>query len=253
MSHDFYDELAPYFHLVHADWDASIARQAKELDSVIRDLWGDEAREILDASCGVGTQALGLAALGYRVSGSDLSEGALARARLEAASRDVEVDLRVADLRELQAWHGRQFDVVISCDNSVPHLLTDAEILVAFRQMHACTRPGGGCLISVRDYAAMEPAQTRVVPFGVRHEGGKRILVVQVWEYQGAIYDFSMYFVEDQGGPQASARVMRSRYYAVSIARLLELMREAGYSDVVRLDGRYYQPLLAGTRAGGRD
>lgn len=251
MSHDFYDDLAPLFHLVHADWDASIARQAKELDSVIRERWGEKAREILDASCGVGTQALGLAALGYRVSGSDISEGALARARREAAARGVQLELQVADLRDLQARHGRQFDVVISCDNSVPHLLTDAEILAAFRQMHACTRPGGGCLVSVRDYAAMEPAQTRVVPFGVRHQGGKRILVVQVWEYQGAIYDFHMYFVEDEGGPQVSTRVLRSRYYAVSIARLLELMQEAGYSDVARLDGRYYQPLLAGTRAAG--
>ena len=248
MSQDFYDELAPLFHLVHADWDASIARQAKELGSVIREHWGEKAREILDASCGVGTQALGLASLGYKVSGSDVSEGALGRARREAAARGVQLDLRVSDLRELQVRHGRQFDVVISCDNSVPHLLTDAEILAAFRQMHACTRPGGGCLISVRDYAAMEPVRTRIVPFGVHHESGKRILIVQVWEYQGAHYDFHMYFVEDEGGPQASTRVLRSRYYAVSIARLLELMREAGYAEVARLDGHYYQPLLVGTR-----
>jgi len=28
----FYDELAPYYHLIFPDWDASIARQAESLE-----------------------------------------------------------------------------------------------------------------------------------------------------------------------------------------------------------------------------
>jgi SAM-dependent methyltransferase len=244
----FYDELAPFFHLVFPDWSASIARQAKELDSVIRESWGEGVREVLDATCGIGTQALGLAGLGYTVSASDLAAEALERARREAASRGLNIDFRIADLRELHERHGREFDVVISCDNSVPHLLSDAEILTAFRQMRRCTRPGGGVIVSVRDYAAMEPVETRVVPYGVRHEGGIRYLIFQVWEYQGAIYDLHMYFVEDRGGPEVTTRVMRSRYYAVSIDRLLELLEEAGFARVRRLDGRFFQPLLIGDR-----
>jgi hypothetical protein len=40
--------------------------------------------------------------------------------------------------------------------------------------------------------------------------------------------------------------VMRSEYYAVPITRLLELMTEAGFSAVRRIDDRFFQPLLAG-------
>jgi len=57
-----------------------------------------------------------------------------------------------------------------------------------------------------------------------------------------------MYFVEDRGESEFRARVMRTRCYAVSIERLRELMVKAGYANVRRLDGRLFQPLLAGER-----
>ena len=47
-------------------------------------------------------------------------------------------------MRALPARFHEQFDLVMACDNAVPHLLSDAEILRAFGQMFACTRPGGG-------------------------------------------------------------------------------------------------------------
>ena len=45
-----------------------------------------------------------------------------------------------------------------------------------------------------------------------------------------------------------ATHVMRSKYYAVGTGRLLELMRRAGFASVERLDGRFYQPVLVGSR-----
>jgi hypothetical protein len=42
---------------------------------------------------------------------------------------------------------------------------------------------------------------------------------------------------------------MRSVYYAVGIPRLMELMSEAGFSDVRRLDEKFFQPMILGTAA----
>jgi hypothetical protein len=39
-----------------------------------------------------------------------------------------------------------------------------------------------------------------------------------------------------------------SRFYAVSIARLLELMSQAGFQDCRRIDEIIYQPILQGER-----
>ena len=62
------------------------------------------------------------------------------------------------------------------------------------------------------------------------------------------IYDLSMYFIEDRGGSECISHVMRSKYYAVPVDRLVELMSEAGFQSVCRIDGRFFQPLVAGSK-----
>ena len=245
----FYDELAPFYHLIFPDWEASIQRQAEALDGVIRERWGDSRLSILDVACGIGTQALGLAALGHRVTASDISAAAVERAGREAQDRGLPIRFSVADMCQAAAHHREQFDLVIACDNAVPHLLTDEELVAAFGQFLACTRPGGGCLITVRDYDREERAGVQVKPYGVRDEGGVRYLLWQVWEFRGPVYDLAMYFVADRGGPDCTARVMRSRYYAVGTDKLMELMRQAGFVQVERIDGCFYQPVLLGQRS----
>jgi SAM-dependent methyltransferase len=244
----FYDELAPFYHQIYPDWEASIARQAAALDGIIRQEAGGPAGRVLDVSCGIGTQSLGLARLGYDVTASDLSPRAIERAKREAAARELSIHFSVADMREAFDHHGRTFDVVISCDNSVPHLLSDAEIRAALEQLHRCTRPGGLCLISVRDYAAMELGGVQVKPHGVRTEDGARLVLLQVWEFEGELYDLTMYLIEDRGGAECRTRALRSRYYAVPIDRLMELLRQAGFGAVRRIDGRFFQPVIVGRR-----
>jgi SAM-dependent methyltransferase len=246
----FYDQLSPFYDLIYPDWDASVRRQASQLDSVIRELWGSRVQTILDAACGIGTQAIGLAQLGYHVTGSDISPAPLERAKQEARERSIIIDFGCADLRSLSSIHPKPFDLVIACDNSIPHLLSDDEIRLAFREMYRSVAPAGGALISLRDYDPAESTGTKVVPYGVRTEGDRRYLVFQVWEFDGPLYDLSMYFVEDRGGSECAAHVMRSKYYAVPITHVVELMTEAGFQAVRRIDQRFFQPLIAGFRPG---
>lgn len=58
----------------------------------------------------------------------------------------------------------RSFDAALSADNSVPHLLSDAEILEAFRAFYACTRSGGVVLITVRDHAGEDRSSPQLRP-----------------------------------------------------------------------------------------
>jgi len=248
MTTDFYNQLSPFYHLIFPDWEATIKKQAAALDAIIKEYFDGSTKHILDVSCGIGTQTLGLAQLGYDLTASDISGGAIERAKKEAATRQLNIEFSVADMREAHDHYQKEFDVVIACDNSVPHLLTDEDILLAFRQMYDCTRPGGGCLLTVRDYDKEERTGIQVKPFGVRVEGRVRYLLFQVWEFQGPVYDLAMYFVEDRGGPECITRVMRTKYYAVGIDKLIMLMREAGMREVQRLDDRFYQPVIIGKR-----
>ena len=131
------------------------------------------------------------------------------------------------------------FDVVIAADNAVPHLLDDEQILRAFAAMRRCTKPDGICVISVRDYDAMEKVGLQLQPHAVHREGDKLYSVFQVREFDGQIYDIHMHVVENE-----TVHVARTKYYAVSTDRLLELFREAGFATAERIDGRFFQPVL---------
>lgn len=252
---DFYDALTPLYHLIYPNWEDSIQRQGEQLDHIIQTEWPGH-RTVLDVSCGIGTQTLALARRDYAVTASDLSTKEIERARTEAESRGLHIAFKVADMRAAHTAHGTGFDLVISGDNSVPHLLTDADLLLAFQQFFACLRPGGGCVISVRDYAQEARGSNIVKPYGARVQNGKRHVLFQVWDFDhggehryGDHYDLSFYVIEDDlATGQAHTHVMRSRYYAISTKRLCELMLEAGFENVRRLDGVFFQPVLVGTK-----
>ncbi|HKV08796.1 MAG TPA: class I SAM-dependent methyltransferase [Thermoanaerobaculia bacterium] len=245
----FYDDFTPFYHLIFQDWDASIARQGEQLKRLVEAEWpGHET--VLDVSCGIGTQSIALARQGFQVTSSDLSPAAVERAGRESAERGVSISFSVCDMRNAYACHGGGFDLVISCDNSVPHLLDDGEILRACREMYVCLRPGGGCLISVRDYDQEPRGRNLVKPYGVREENGKRYLPFQIWDFEGEnYYDFTLFLVEeDLSSREVKTHTLRSRYYAVSPNRLLGLLEEAGFQKVAWRDEGYYQPVLIGTR-----
>lgn len=97
---DFYAALTPFYHLIYPNWEESVEQQAAQLHAVIRDHWGARIQSILDVACGIGTQSLGLAQLGYQLTASDLSVEEVARARAEADQRHLDLQFSVADMRD---------------------------------------------------------------------------------------------------------------------------------------------------------
>ena len=244
MAEAFYDEMAPFYHLLYPDWEASIARQSRGLATVLEEFGVPPGSRILDAACGIGTQTLGLAQLGYDVTASDLAPSAVARARTEADNRGLHVTFAVADLRSLSTSFTGRFAAVLACDNAVPHLLSDADIRTAFIECRRVLHSGGVFLLSVRDYAAIERRSPDVRPYGSRTEGDCRYAAQQTWHWDGDQYDLTLQLTQQCGDKAPVVREMHSRYYAVTLATLERLLRQAGFDRVERRDDSFFQPLL---------
>ena len=246
----FYDELADDYHLIYADWDASIRRQGDALDRLI----GQDNASVLDCSCGIGTQAIGLALHGHRVTGTDLSPRAAARATREAAHRNVSLPTAAADMRRLPFPDAR-FDAVVCADNSLPHLLTERDVHTALTQMHRVLRPAGLLLLSTRPYDDLlrnRPASASPQVHQAA-DGGERTVTFQLWHWHedGEHYDVEHFQLLPTGG-EWRVKVRRTVYWALGRDRLAGLVTDAGFVDLewrMPHETGFFQPLLM-ARAG---
>ncbi|MEH0554713.1 class I SAM-dependent methyltransferase [Streptomyces sp. B21-101] len=249
----FYDELADDYHLIYADWDASVRRQGRVLDALI----GQDRATVLDCSCGIGTQAIGLALRGHRVTGTDVSRRAAARAAREAARRNLSLRTAAADMRRLPFPDGR-FDTVVSTDNSLPHLLTEQDVHAALAEMRRVLRPDGLLLVSTRPYDDLlrdRPSSTPPQVHGNvdRADGEERTVTFQLWHWHddGEHYDLEHFQLLPAGG-EWRVQVRRTTYWALGGDRLAGLAAEVGFVDLEWRTPQatgFFQPLLV-ARAG---
>lgn len=244
----FYDALAPWYHVIYEDWERTIGVQGRALSALFEREWPSSGRRVLDAAIGIGTQALGLAALGYQLIGSDLSAASVHRAKQEALRKGYRVGCHVADVRAL-AVRSEAVDVVIACDNALPHLLSEGDILRALKECLRCLRPGGGCVISMRDYGSPPRSGTvETKEYGRRVWLGHPCRLRQIWRWRGALYDVAFEVVTPDAPERVLAKTPEATYFAITPARTAALMQDAGLRNVRRVDDCLFQPVLVGTK-----
>jgi glycine/sarcosine N-methyltransferase len=242
----FYDDLAEHYHLMFEDWDRSIMRQASILGPLLEQYSGTQVPQVLDCSCGIGTQTLGLALRGHRLVASDLSRSSVARAQREARRLGAEVQFHIADMRDLSLIPFEDFDVALACDNALPHLLSDESLDLAARQMISKLRPGGVVFASVRDYDRLvetRPAMQAPSFFG---EVGARRIVHQVWDWDKGEYDLHLYISFEASHTWVSKHYV-SRYRALLQEDFNTSFKKSGLSDIEWLEPDvtgFYQPIV---------
>ncbi|MEI7856880.1 MAG: class I SAM-dependent methyltransferase [Methanomicrobiales archaeon] len=97
---------------------------------------------VLDVGCGTGAMGLLFAGMGHRVTGLDLSEGMLAKAREKADAQKCSMELRTGDAEHLP-FDNESFDVVVN-----RHLVwTLPHPEVALKEWQRVLKTGGVVLI----------------------------------------------------------------------------------------------------------
>lgn len=155
QSTDFYDALAPMFDVM-TDWDARLAVEGPFLHDQLAAIG---AQRVLDVACGSGGHALWLAQHGYTVVGEDASPAMIALAQQKAARAGLQVAFNVADLTSPASLVAAEapamsaaFDAVLCLGNSLPHLLTQAELTAALVGMARRLRPDGLLILQNLNY-----------------------------------------------------------------------------------------------------
>ncbi|MEV5596814.1 class I SAM-dependent methyltransferase [Streptomyces sp. NPDC052496] len=243
----FFSHLAPTYDLLYPDWPAAVAQQGRALDAYVRAALGDRPHTLLDCACGIGTQAIGLAAAGHTVTGTDLSPVAAARATAEAAARGLHLPTAAADMRRLP-FADALFDAVVCADNSLALLTTPEGVRAALASMRRVLRPGGQLLLGMRAYEEARRDRWEVLPPRVTRTPGGRAVTLQLWEWHddGEHYDFDLIQLLPRGGTW-EVRSRRATSWALTREQVTAFVTAAGFEQVTwhepRADG-YFQPLV---------
>lgn len=180
------------------DWDARLKRELPVLQAVL----GPSGNlGIVDAGCGTGHQAAGMASLGYRVTGVDISDEMLAVARTAAKRTNNAFELVCAPYEAMPAaLGGRKFDGLYCLANSLAAAGSREAVRAALAAFSACLRPGGKLFVQVLNFLPMRreepclrgPRVTRVDGYeyvSVRHfvffEDYATVSNVTVWNENG--------------------------------------------------------------------
>lgn len=137
-----------------------------ECDFIETEIGKDTTVRILDIGCGTGRHSIELTKRGYTVTGVDLSESMLDRAKAKAAAEGLAIDFRRHDARKLP--FSGEFDLAMMlCEGGFPLMETDEMNFAILKSAAASLKPGGRFIFttlnglyplfhSVKDFLASE-------------------------------------------------------------------------------------------------
>ena len=245
ITQTFYDSLASQYDKLFFDWRATTREQALLLDKLFQEYGFDTTAPVLDCACGIGTQSIGLASLGYLVTASDISEGELAEAKVRAGENGVTIDFQRADFCHLSEVFSQQFPVIICMDNALPHMLRKESLQAAVGSIVGQVSEGGIFVASIRDYdALLKEKPPYSPPYIHKTDKGQRVSF-QTWEWQEDNYRLTQYIIDDEGAPSVSK--FSCEYRALRREELTQLLLGSGCSAVewkFPAETGFYQPIV---------
>ncbi len=240
----FYDKLASQYDKLFLDWQATIKEQATILNRLFCEYGFDKSARILDCACGIGTQSIGIASLGYNVTASDISDGELEEARERATKNNVDIRFEHADFCDLSETFSEQFDIIIAMDNALPHMLTESALKKAIESITNQVNQGGIFVASIRDYDALLENKPPYSPPYIHKVGDGQRVSFQTWDWNGDCYKLSQYIIDDKKSLEVSK--FECEYRATRREELTKLLTACGCTVEWKFPDEtgFYQPIV---------
>lgn len=241
----FYDAIADFYQLFYKDWEVQLEREGLTLRSIFRNK-GIET--VLDVGCGPGTQSVPLAKLGFNITGVDPSPKLLKKAEQTAQKENVDVRWIQGDFLSLEEVVDAPFDAIICKGNSLPHLLTDAEIEQAIETFFKLLRPGGVLVIGLRDFETMLEHRPKFLPgFNHQDSNDSEFITFDIWEWQDGppvIATQNLYIIRGQGEDYKTIK-RTVHFRPLSTDEIKVVLLEQNFEDIEQSSDRWEQVITA--------
>lgn len=245
ITQTFYDNLASQYDKLFLDWNETTKEQAELLDKIFQNNGFDSTAQILDCACGIGTQSIGLAKLGYNVTASDISDGELSEAKTRSLNANVKIRFEYADFRALSNTFSEQFDIIIAMDNALPHMMTSSDLEKSIQSIANQIKENGIFVASIRDYDKLLKDKPPYSPPYIHKTNKGQRVSFQTWEWNDDCYKLIQYIIDDEDSLQINK--FECEYRATKREELTRLLSANGCKEVLWKfpeETGFYQPII---------
>jgi 2-polyprenyl-3-methyl-5-hydroxy-6-metoxy-1,4-benzoquinol methylase len=195
-----------------------------ECDFIEKEINYKKSNNILDIGCGTGRHAIELSKRGYHVTGIDLSQSQIERAKEKSKANGLEIDFHVADARSLE--YKSEFDLVIMlCEGAFSLMETDEMNYQILENASAALKPDGKLIFTTLNglfplYHSVKDFINSGTEKGTSSENTFDLMTFR---------DHSVYETNDDSGNKLSLNC-NERYYVPS--EISWLVKSVGFSKV---------------------
>lgn len=233
-------------------WPEPAILQGQALDEIFKEYGMSSKLRILDLTCGIGTQSIGLAMQGHEIVGLDISQGQLDKAKKEADKIGPDLDIMwvLGDAACPQNYVEGPFDVIISFENSMPLLGSEEEVLKCFQASYDLMKEGGLLLISMRDHSELRKKKPYLIDSGTMNNGERKGVWVETgeWLEDGKRYLSHIIFVISEPAHE-QVHYPFPPLIALTKGETLDLLKKAGFHEpFMKDDGSFICPAFYGVK-----
>ncbi len=194
---------------------------------------GDKNIETVhDCSIGTGHLTFVLSDLGYKVSGSDLSQEMLENARKNAEERNINIELTQSDFRQVSSSISGKFDCVMSTGNSLAHV-NNTDVVRAIDSMTELVKEGGYIYFDTRNWDKILDTRKRFFCYNPFFRGEERINLTQVWDYVSEEQViFNLLYTFEKNNRIYKQEEVKTSYCPVRKDLLINHLESIGYAEI---------------------
>jgi 2-polyprenyl-3-methyl-5-hydroxy-6-metoxy-1,4-benzoquinol methylase len=197
-----------------------------ECDFIEQELRQNKSLRILDVGCGTGRHSIELSKRGYPVTGIDLSESQLSRAREKAMFESLKIDFQKQDARKLAFKN--EFDVAIMlCEGGFPLMETDEMNFEILKSVTQSLKKKGKFIFTTLNGLFPLFNSLEAFPSSAADEG-KAISRSNTFDLM-TFRDLSVLEMEDDSGNKKTLEC-NERYYVPS--EITWLLKSLGYKKI---------------------
>jgi ubiquinone/menaquinone biosynthesis C-methylase UbiE len=186
---------------------------------------------VLDLTCGTGSQVFWLLKRGYKVIGSDISQGMLKIAKRKAKRDEISVKFLHGDMRTINVG---KFNAAITIFNAIGHL-TKADFEKTIRNIHTNLKDGGIYVFDILNLSYVMGADniTKLSRDCLKTEGNTKFREIQhsIIDNKGILISYTTFYEQRTfGNPKSSKSIATLQLYTAK--ELKEMLSRNGFKVV---------------------